>query len=211
MQLRELVLDNYIRDIILEDQCIVENSLTDLKKELGKKQNMAIFFAGSPRTGKSSFIQKIIVPRLKNVSIVDIDAISKQFTKDPTVYHTGSSKLGKERFSHLVRKKEKENIAVVYDVTGSSYASYKNVVLKAKQNGFKIIFIHVFSPLQTTIDRNKKADRSVEVDYLKKTWKTSQAKIKMFWKLFQPDMYIIVYNSDTTTAWYRYDGTKVKR
>ncbi len=211
MKLETILLEQELHSIFVENSILVESSLSDLNRVLTSKDNVAIFLAGAPRTGKSTIINKYIKPKARNVAVVAVDDISKQFTGDTNIYHRGSTALASKRFGHIVGDKRKDRIVVVYDVTGSSYMKYRSVINTSKKNGFKIVFLHAFSPLETTVKRNEKTSRKVELDYLKRSWEESQGRIKKFWNLFEPDLYLIMYNSDNISAWYRYNGNKITK
>lgn len=211
MKLESAALLNEITSIFTESGLLLESSQSDLNRILASKDNVAIFLAGSPRTGKSTIIDKYIKPKARNVVVVAVDDISKKFTGDTNIYHKGSAALASKRFGNIVGDKRKDRVVVVYDVTGSSYMKYRSVINASKKNGFKVVFLHAFSPLETAIKRNEKTSRQVELDYLKHSWEKSQSRIKKFWNLFEPDLYLIMYNSDNVSAWYRYNGSKITK
>jgi len=211
MKLETILFEQELNSIFIENSILVESSQSDLNKILSSNENVAIFLAGSPRTGKSTIINKYIKPKARNVVVVAVDDISMKFTGDTNIYHKGSTTLASKRFGNIVGDKRKDRIVVVYDVTGSSYMKYRSVINASKKNGYKVVFLHAFSPLETTVKRNEKTDRQVELDYLKHSWEKSQSRIKKFWNLFDPDLYLIMYNSDNVSAWYRYNGNKITK
>lgn len=147
---------------------------------LDKPKGLAIFLIGTPGIGKSTFVNKFIHPKNPNIKDFSTDDVSLLFTKDPNVYYTGKEKPegGKtSNASQLNLKKMKMFMTTgnsfIYDTTGAGkeytdkgFEHVKEMFDLARENRYEIIFIHLLSTLQTSIDQDKLRDRHVDPHYI---------------------------------------------
>jgi predicted kinase len=147
---------------------------------LDKPKGLAIFLIGAPGIGKSTFVNKFIHPKNPNIKDFSTDDISLLYTKDPNVYYRGKEKPEGGRTSNasqLNLKKMKQFLTTgnsfIYDTTGAGkegtdtgFEHIKEMFDLARENKYEIIFIHLVSTLQTSIDQDKMRDRHVDPEYI---------------------------------------------
>ena len=147
---------------------------------LDKPKGLAIFLIGAPGIGKSYFVDKFIHPKNPNIKDFSTDDVSLLFTKDPNIYYTGKEKPegGKtSNASQLNLKKMKMFMTTgnsfIYDTTGAGkeytdkgFEHVKEMFDLARECQYEIIFIHLLSTLQTSIDQDKMRDRHVDPHYI---------------------------------------------
>jgi len=147
---------------------------------LDKPKGLAIFLIGAPGIGKSTFVNKFIHPKNPNIKDFSTDDISLLYTKDPNVYYRGKEKPEGGRTSNasqLNLKKMKQFLTTgnsfIYDTTGAGkegtdtgFEHIKDMFDLARENKYEIVFIHLVSTLQTSLDQDKMRDRHVDPEYI---------------------------------------------
>ena len=147
---------------------------------LDKPKGLAIFLIGAPGIGKSYFINKFVHPKNPNIKDFSTDDVSLLFTKDPNVYYKGKEKPEGGMTSNAAQlnlKKMEQFIetgnSFIYDTTGAGkeytdkgYKHIKKMFDLARENRYEIVFIHLLSTLQTSIDQDKLRDRHVDQHYI---------------------------------------------
>jgi len=96
----------------------------------------------------------------------------------------------------------------IYDTSGNDFNKIKTYVEKAKENGYKIIFIKIRKELYSTIIRNMKRDRSVDLIYQLNSYLKTQSNNKLF-KELEPDLFYIVFNNDNKYKFYKISNNKL--
>jgi predicted kinase len=198
---------------ILSENLIIplqEGAINDFNKLISRNTGFLFLLAGSPRSGKSNFVDKFITPKQRGLVITNPDDIALMFTGDPNIHKRGSTNMSVKR-SQAMLKTRKDKLSFVYDSTGSDNTRLKTLADQAKQNGYKVIVINVIAPLKVALDRNKKAARHVSVDYLVPAWKTAQANIKKLHQSIKPDFQFVAASFDNKYVLYSYDGKKMNR
>ena len=191
------------------DEILLENAKRDLSRLL-QQDKMMVIMVGSPRSGKSDFVTKFVLPHARGIQVVDNDQISGFFTKDSNTYHRGSTRIGLELIGHAIKNRWKKS--VLYDSTGRDLARIKSVTDMAREASYNIVIIHVLSPLKDTLKRNNKSSRYVDPNYLKLVWYESQSHMKQIYKMTDPLGYFVIFDSDDAPiGWYRYNGQKVTK
>ena len=147
---------------------------------LDKPKGLAIFLIGAPGIGKSTFVNKFIHPKNPNIKDFSTDDISLLYTKDPNVYYRGKENPEGGRTSNasqLNLKKMKQFLTTgnsfIYDTTGAGkegtdtgFEHIKQMFDLARENKYEIVFIHLVSTLQTSLDQDKMRDRHVDPEYI---------------------------------------------
>ena len=187
-----------------------EGAINDFNRIISRDSGFLFLLAGSPRSGKSNFVEKFIIPKQRGLTITNPDDIALMFTKDPNVHKRGSTNMSVKR-SQALLKTRKDKLSFVYDSTGSDNTRLKTLADQAKKNGYKIVVINVIAPLKVTLDRNKKADRHVDVEYLIPAWKKTQSNIKSLHQSIKPDYQFVAASFDNKYVLYSYDGKRMKR
>jgi len=202
---------------------------------LDKPKGLAIFLIGSPGIGKSTFVNKFIHTKNPNIKDFSTDDVSLLFTKDPNEYYTGREKPEGGRTSNasqLNLKKMKMFMTTgnsfIYDTTGAGkeytdkgFEHVKEMFDLARENQYEIVFIHLLSTLQTSIDQDKLRDRHVEPHYIQ--WAYAKQMGGMIdgemvegnlprYKALGPDEYYVVLSIDRKYRFLKFvDGKLCKK
>ena len=201
---------------------------------LDKPKGLAIFLIGSPGIGKSYFVDKFIHTKNQNIKDFSTDDVSLLFTKDPNEYYTGREKPegGKTSgASQLNLKKMKMFMTTknsfIYDTTGAGkehtdtgFEHIKEMFDLARENQYEIIFIHLLSTLQTSIDQDKMRDRHVEPHYIEWAYAKQmggmvdnemvEGNLPRF-KALGPDEYYVVLSIDRKYSFFKFIDGKLAR
>lgn len=197
---------------------------------IGVGRRLAVFLIGAPGIGKSYFVKNHIHSKNRNIKDFSTDDVSLLYTKDPNVYYRGKELPEGGRTSNAsemnLRKMDKfmetgQNF--IYDTTGAGkeftdrgFEHIKEIFDKAKSNGYKIIFVHLLSTLQTSIDQDKLRDRHVDPHYIQWAYAKQQGgeidgqKVEgniQRYKDLNPDSYYLVTSIDKKYKFYKFiDG-----
>jgi predicted kinase len=208
MKLQTLIIENIISEY---SELVLERAENDFNRIASRLSNKLFILTGHPRSGKSTVVTNYIRPRSKNLKIVNPDDISTMFTKDPNVHKRGATHLSIKSSTNFFAKARKDKADFLYDSTGTDTSRMKTISDKGSSNGYNIIVISVFAPLKTALDRNAKADRQVDQDYLISAWKESQSNIRKVWNAIKPKFHFIVVNTNERTTWYKFNGKEIVR
>jgi predicted kinase len=199
---------------------------------IGVDRGLAIFVIGQPAIGKSFFIKNYIHTKNPNIKDFSTDDVSLLFTKDPNVYYRGkelpdgsrtknASKLNMQKMSNFMETGQN----FIYDTTGAGkeftdhgFEHVKEIFDSAKSNGYKIIFIHLLSTLQTSLDQDKLRSRHVDPHYIKWAYAKQQGgeidgvKVEgniSRYKSLNPDSYYLVTSIDKKYKFYKFINGKL--
>lgn len=188
-------------------------SLVKLLEEVSSRPK-AIILAGSPGSGKTSFIQDFIKPF--NLQVLNIDNYYKNNLKQANVSLNLKQANAEERsksssamqksikeYQAALNKKidNKENI--VLDTTSGSFK--KTVELKnyLAQNGYDVFMVYVFASLKkslrrndTRFDRSNGEDRSLPPAIVLQTW-VNVSKNYDNYRTFFGDNFVSIVNDKT--------------
>jgi predicted kinase len=197
---------------------------------IGKNRGLAVFLIGSPGIGKSYFVKNHIHTKNRNIKDFSTDDVSLLYTKDPNVYYTGRELTSGERTSNAsemnLKKMEKfmeTGQSFIYDTTGAGkeftdrgFEHIKEIFDKAREFNYEIVFIHLLSTLQTSIDQDKLRDRHVNPHYIQWAYAKQQGgeidgqKVEgniQRYKSLNPDAYYLVTSIDKKYKFYKFiDG-----
>lgn len=193
-------------------------------------RGLAIFLIGAPGIGKSYFVKNHIHTKNSNIKDFSTDDVSLLFTKDPNVYYKGREKEGGGRTKNASQLNILKMINFmetgqnfIYDTTGAGkeftdkgYEHVKEIYDNAKSNGYKIVFIHLLSTLQTSIDQDALRSRHVDPHYIQWAYAKQQGgevdgvKVEgniQRYKALNPDAYYLVTSIDQKYKFYKFiDG-----
>lgn len=197
---------------------------------IGTNRGLAIFLIGAPGIGKSYFVKNHIHTKNRNIKDFSTDDVSLLFTKDPNVYYTGREKeeggktKGASQLNLLRMEKFMETGQnFIYDTTGAGkeftdrgFEHIKEIYDKAKECGYKIVFIHLLSTLQTSIEQDKLRSRHVDPHYIQWAYAKQmggevdgikvEGNIQRY-KALNPDEYYLVTSIDQKYKFYKFiDG-----
>ena len=197
---------------------------------IGMDRGLAIFLIGAPGIGKSYFVKNHIHTKNSNIKDFSTDDVSLLFTKDPNVYYKGREKGGGGRTKNASQLNILKMINFmetgqnfIYDTTGAGkeftdkgYEHIKEIYDNAKSNGYKIVFIHLLSTLQTSIDQDALRSRHVDPHYIQWAYAKQQGgevdgvKVEgniQRYKALNPDAYYLVTSIDQKYKFYKFiDG-----
>jgi predicted kinase len=197
---------------------------------IGSDRGLAIFLIGAPGIGKSYFVKNHIHSKNPNIKDFSTDDVSLIFTKDPNVYYKGREKEEGGRTKNAsqlnllkMNKFMETGQNLIYDTTGAGkentdkgYEHVKEIYDNARLNGYKIIFIHLLSTLQTSIEQDKLRDRHVDPHYIQWAYAKQQGgevdgvKVEgniQRYKALNPDAYYLVTSLDKKYKFYKFiDG-----
>ena len=197
---------------------------------IGIDRGLAIFLIGAPGIGKSYFVKNHIHTKNSNIKDFSTDDVSLLYTKDPNVYYRGKELPDGSRTPNAsemnLRKMEKfmetgQNF--IYDTTGAGkeytdkgFEHIKEIFDNAKSNGYKIVFIHLLSTLETSIKQDQLRDRHVEPHYIQWAYAKQMGgeidgqKVEgnmQRYKALNPDAYYLVTSIDQKYKFYKFiDG-----
>jgi len=147
---------------------------------IGIDRGLAVFVIGSPGIGKSYFVTNHIHSKNPNIKDFSTDDVSLLYTEDPNVYYRGrelpeggrtknASELNLDRMEKFMETGQN----FIYDTTGAGkeftdrgFEHIKEIYDKARVFGYKVIFIHLLSTLQTSIDQDALRTRHVDPHYI---------------------------------------------
>lgn len=197
---------------------------------ISKDRGLAVFLIGAPGIGKSYFVKNHIHTKNTNIRDFSTDDVSLLYTKDPNVYYRGTEKeeggrtknASELNLDRMVKFMETgQNF--IYDTTGAGkeftdrgFEHIKEIFDEAKMNGYEIIFIHLLSTLQTSIEQDKLRDRHVNPHYIQWAYAKQQGgevdgvKVEgniQRYKSLNPDAYYLVTSIDQKYKFYKFiDG-----
>ena len=197
---------------------------------IGTDRGLAIFLIGAPGIGKSYFVKNHIHTKNPNIRDFSTDDVSLLYTKDPNVYYTGKelpeggrTKNASELNLNRMEKFMETGQNFIYDTTGAGkeftdrgFEHVKEIFDSSKINGYKIVFIHLLSTLQTSIEQDKLRDRHVDPHYIQWAYAKQQGgevdgvKVEgniQRYKALNPDAYYLVTSIDQKYKFYKFiDG-----
>jgi len=182
-----------------------EWSKNDPIPELNTKGNLGIILLGPPGIGKSTFVKNFVLSRNQNIKTFSTDDVSLMFTKDPNVYHKGSSQLNINRLKKFMESGQ----SFIYDTTGTQEENIRDIHNVAKSNGYTTIFIHIIGPLDVSLKQNIGRERQVSPDYIKMAYDKQFGNISKYSSELHPDGYYIVQNKDGKYKFSKYDSGKI--
>lgn len=185
------------------NESITENSKNDPIPELNKKDKLGIILLGAPGMGKSTFVKTFI--RNQTIKTFSTDDVSLMFTKDPNVYHGGSSEINLNRLKGFMKTGQ----SFIYDTTGTQEENVRDIHNLAKFNGYTTIFIHVIGPLDTAIRQNQERDRQVPEDYIRHAYERQFGNMSKYSNELHPNAYYIVQNINGKYKFSKYESGKV--
>lgn len=185
------------------NESITENSKNDPIPELNKKDKLGIILLGAPGMGKSTFVKTFI--RNQTIKTFSTDDVSLMFTKDPNVYHGGSSEINLNRLKGFMKTGQ----SFIYDTTGTQEENVRDIHNLAKFNGYTTIFIHVIGPLDTAIRQNQERDRQVPEDYIRHAYERQFGNMSKFSNELHPNGYYIVQNINGKYKFSKYESGRV--
>ena len=164
----------------------------------------AIFFAGSPGSGKTYVARKLasVFQGLKQVNMDNIFKFlmtqKKLSWKMPPEEEPEREKQ-RQRSKELVAKQQQSyaegGLGLLIDSTGRIYDTIAKIKQELENTGYKTTMIFVNTDLQTALRRNKKRERTLPDELIHKNYEIIEQNLGRFQRLFD-DVHII-NNSDS--------------
>lgn len=180
-----------------------EYSKNDPIPELNTKDRLCIILMGTPAVGKTTFIKNNIKTK-QDIKVFSTDDVSLKITKDPNIYHPNSSSLNIKMIFNFIKTGQ----SFIYDTTGTHRETITKIVDESSSKDYKIVFIHLVSTLNNSLERNKLRDRNVDEDYLKMSYSTQFKNISYYANLTN-NSYYIVSTLDNKYVFYKYQNGKI--
>jgi predicted kinase len=197
---------------------------------IGVDRGLAVFVIGAPGIGKSYFVTNHIHSKNPNIKDFSTDDVSLLYTKDPNIYYKGrelpeggrtknASELNLDRMDKFMETGQN----FIYDTTGAGkeftdrgFEHIKEIYDKARDCGYKIVFIHLLSTLETSIEQDALRSRHVDPHYIQWAYAKQQGgevdgqKVEgniQRYKALNPDEYYLVTSIDQKYKFYKFiDG-----
>ena len=165
----------------------------------------AVFLAGGPGSGKSFIVGKTGLVNI-GMKLVNSDDEFERRLKNAgldagnpdDIYSPKGQELRGKAKKTTANKQDmyiKGRLGLVLDGTGKDYDKIKKVRDQLVRIGYDTAMIFVNTNLETSLERNRKRDRSLPDDEVKKMWGKVQDNMGKFQKLFGTD-FTIVDNSE---------------
>ena len=167
-------------------------------------RHKAIFFAGSPGSGKT-YIARKLAGAFQGLKQVNMDTWFKRLMtkknlswKMPPEEEPEREKQ-RQRSKELVAKQQqtyaKGGLGLLIDSTGRIYGTVEKIKNELESQGYQTTMIFVNTDLETALRRNKQRERTLPDELIHKNYKVIEQNIGRFQRLFD-DVHII-NNSDS--------------
>lgn len=163
----------------------------------------AIFLGGGPGSGKSFIVDNTALSAM-GFRIINSDTAYETFLKKAGLKTTPEdifSQRGQEIRDVAKQKTSKKmglltsgRIGIVIDGTGRDYDKLVRKSDKLKDLGYDTMMLFVNTDLSTALDRNRKRERTLPDDQVKKMWNEVQRNIEQYKRYFG-NRYIEIDNS----------------
>ena len=165
----------------------------------------AIFFAGSPGSGKT-YVARKLAGAFQGLKQVNMDNIFKFLMKQknlswkmPPEEHPEREKQ-RQRSKELIAKQQQTyaegGLGLLIDSTGRIYDTVARIKQELEDTGYETTMIFVNTDIQTALRRNKERERTLPDDLIHKNYAVIEQNLGKFQRLFN-DVHIIT-NSDST-------------
>lgn len=149
----------------------------------------------------STFAKNFIQTRRPDIKIFSSDDVSLMFTKDPNVRHRGSGELNIKRIDIFMGSGQ----SFIYDTTPTYSEEKVNLISKARENGYKVVFIALITPIDVALKRNQERDRQASEEFLKHTYNIIWSKLSQYREL-RPDSFYVITDLNNQYTYYKYDS-----
>ena len=164
----------------------------------------AIFFAGSPGSGKT-YVARKLAGVFQGLKQVNMDSVFKHLMtqkklswKMPPEEEPEREKQ-RQRSKELVAKQQQTyaegGLGLLIDSTGRIYDTVARIKQELEDTGYETTMIFVNTDLETALRRNKERERTLPDELIHKNYKIIEQNIGRFQRLFD-DIHII-NNSDS--------------
>jgi tRNA uridine 5-carbamoylmethylation protein Kti12 len=167
-------------------------------------QYKAIFFAGSPGSGKT-YVARKLAGTFQGLKQVNMDSIFKHLMtrknlswKMPPEEEPDREKQ-RQRSKELVAKQQQQyaegGLGLLIDSTGRIYDTVAKIKQELENTGYATTMIFVNTDLETALRRNKDRPRSLPTELIHKNYAIIEQNLGKFQRLF--DDVLVINNSDS--------------
>jgi len=182
-----------------------EFSKNDPIKEARDGVKTMFVLAGVPGVGKSTFIKNSFY--LKDVKSFSSDDISLLIHKDPNIHDPKSGEWNRKRMITFMKTGQ----SFIYDTTGAYVEHILEISKQAMLNDYRLVFIYLVAPLETSLKQNMARDRQAEEDFIRFVYDNNQLNMKTYYEELKPASMYIVTNIDRKYKYYKYTDNGLMR
>jgi len=160
----------------------------------------AVFLAGGPGAGKSFIVGKTALIPL-GLKLINSDPAFEKGLKDaglkftPSDIASAKGQAIRQKAKALTKKKMelalKGRLGLLIDGTGKDLDRMMKQAMELQKLGYDTSMIFVNTDLETALERNRKRNRSLPDEMVKKMWSDVQNNIGKFQVFFGNTMYIV--------------------
>ena len=164
----------------------------------------AIFFAGSPGSGKT-YVARKLAGTFQGLKQVNMDSIFKHLMTQKNLSWKMPDKekpereIQRQRSKELVAKQQQSytegGLGLLIDSTGRIYDTIARIKQELENTGYKTTMVFVNTDLETALRRNKERERTLPDKLIHKNYEIIEQNLGRFQRLFD-DVHII-NNSDS--------------
>ena len=162
----------------------------------------AIFFAGSPGSGKT-YVARKLAGAFQGLKQVNMDSIFKHLMTQKNLSWKMPDKekpereIQRQRSKELVAKQQQSytesGLGLLIDSTGRIYETIERIKQGLEDKGYATTMIFVNADLDTALQRNRERERTLPDDLIHKNYEIIEQNLGRFQRLF--DDVLIIDNS----------------
>ena len=162
----------------------------------------AIFFAGSPGSGKT-YVARKLAGTFQGLKQVNMDSIFKHLMTQKNLSWKMPDKekpereIQRQRSKELVAKQQQSytesGLGLLIDSTGRIYETIERIKQGLEDKGYATTMVFVNADLDTALQRNRERERTLPDDLIHKNYEIIEQNLGRFQRLF--DDVLIINNS----------------
>ena len=162
----------------------------------------AIFFAGSPGSGKT-YVARKLAGAFQGLKQVNMDSIFKHLMTQKNLSWKMPDKekpereIQRQRSKELVAKQQQSytesGLGLLIDSTGRIYETIERIKQGLEDKGYATTMVFVNADLDTALQRNRERERTLPDDLIHKNYEIIEQNLGRFQRLF--DDVLIINNS----------------
>ena len=162
----------------------------------------AIFFAGSPGSGKT-YVARKLAGTFQGLKQVNMDSIFKHLMTQKNLSWKMPDKekpereIQRQRSKELVAKQQQSytesGLGLLIDSTGRIYETIERIKQGLEDKGYATTMVFVNADLDTALQRNRERERTLPDDLIHKNYEIIEQNLGRFQRLF--DDVLIIDNS----------------
>mgnify|MGYP001033223309 CR=1 FL=1 len=162
----------------------------------------AIFFAGSPGSGKT-YVARKLAGTFQGLKQVNMDSIFKHLMTQKNLSWKMPDKekpereIQRQRSKELVAKQQQSytesGLGLLIDSTGRIYETIERIKQGLEDKGYATTMVFVNADLDTALQRNRERERTLPDDLIHKNYEIIEQNLGRFQRLF--DNVLIIDNS----------------